>query len=132
MTITHESLPELEYDVYSGSSTLSTLDTVFNVVSVPIADHGLCGAIVKTASYNNQTLDAINGPMKTFDSSTNEFTVESDDPTLFGATATWVYAIHAEFANYAQVDYAGVTTAYATSIISFGNECLDSVLTATT
>jgi hypothetical protein len=123
-------LPEIDYDIYSGTQ-VNPAHPAFVVDTVPVIGHSLCGALTQTPLYGttDSPLDAVNGPLTTYDPATNVFTAESVDPALIDTTKP--YKVHTEFTTYPSATYPTVTEADATGIINFGNECLTPVFTAT-
>ena len=88
--------------------------------TTPIVGHSLCGALVYTGTYEDQTPDA-SLPIKSYDPVNKQFTAESDDATLGNTTKQ--YQIHAEFVTYSDDDFPTVSVADNIGDIEFGNSC---------
>ena len=113
------SIADQTYIVFAPAETFSHGE--FTLSTTPVA-HTLCGAITVTASYDGATIGAA-GAVLSYAAASREFTVDSDDETLFGQTKP--YGLEATLASYPPATFTGATSQSLTKNIQFDSPCDD-------
>ena len=89
-----------------------------------LVGHSLCGAITLTPKYDGALLPS-SDPLTqvTYSSADSQFSIFSTNGDLIGETRP--YSVTATFQSYKPTDFANVSTATASGIISFIDPCLN-------
>ena len=80
-------LPTLEYDVDSGLTTFAPHDPITLVLTYPVGNTDICGALTLTAQLDGTDITG-SGPLF-YDSDTFTFSADSSDSNLLGTSTTY-------------------------------------------
>ena len=92
----------------------------FLIVTTPIPNHGLCGPLTYTATFEGATIDTTTKPPMAYDTATRTFDIYSEDFALLGDRTFTVAAYLTEYPTSTKSP-----TPDASSTIEIINPCLD-------
>ena len=112
-----------KYIVFDDPANFTVSD--FTLTTTPISDHGLCGDIAVTYTFDGVALPANGDPLSfvTDTGPTDYFSIDSEDTNLIGEVKP--YSLKAVLADWPKATYPGVTESSVTKTISFNDPCDD-------